>query len=94
MDNSYESITSILRQSLAGSRYDLSRLDQLTPNAEFESFGFDSLDMVEFFLRVQDEFQFTIKREDFPTLVSVASVRDYIEKQASENQASRSAATV
>jgi len=80
MNNTFESLTDILRQSLAGTRYDVSRLEKLTANSHFENFGFDSLDMVEFFLRVQDEYSFTIKREDFSRLVSMGAVQNYIEQ--------------
>ena len=87
MENSFESLRSVLRQSLAGTRYDMSRLDELSPDSHFEDFGFDSLDMVEFFLRVQDEFDFTIKREDFSSLISMRAVQHYIEQTLAHSQA-------
>lgn len=94
MNNTYTALVEILRQSLAGTRYDMSRLSQLTPDSHFEAFGFDSLDMVEFFLRVQDEFQFTIKREDFSGLVSIATLQRYMELHAvgARNEASAAGA--
>jgi len=82
MDNTHETLTQVLRHSLAGGRYDFTKFDRMAPDSRFDDLGIDSLDMVDFFLRVQDEFSFTIKREDFSHLTSIAQVRDYIERNA------------
>jgi acyl carrier protein len=69
----------ILHQSLEGGDYDLDALQrQLQSGAGFEEAGLDSLDMTEFFLRLQDQFKIAIRREDYPELTSIGRVEDFL----------------
>jgi len=74
-----DTIMAILWQSLEGGDYDLEELQQkLALDSQFEEFGFDSLDMVDFLLRIEDHFNITIPQEDYSNLGSIAAVQAYI----------------
>jgi len=74
-----DTIMAILWQSLEGGDYDLEELQQkLALDSQFEEFGFDSLDMVDFLLRIEDHFNITIPQEDYANLGSIAAVQAYI----------------
>jgi acyl carrier protein len=74
-----DTIMAILWQSLEGSDHDLEKLKQkLEIDSQFEDFGFDSLEMVDFLLRIEDHFNIAIPQEDYANLVSIAAVQTYI----------------
>jgi acyl carrier protein len=74
-----DTVFNLLWQSLEGGSYDLPRLKQeIRADSPFEEFGFDSLDMVDFTLRVQEHFRIPIRQDDIPTLVSIEAVEAYI----------------
>jgi acyl carrier protein len=74
-----DTIFNLLWQSLEGGTYNIPQLKQdLQADSLFEDFGFDSLDLVDFTLRVQERFRISLRQEDLPTLVSVEAVEAYI----------------
>ena len=74
-----DTIMEILWQSLEGSDHNIEELKQkLESDSQFEDFGFDSLDMVDFLLRLEDHFNITIPQEDYAHLGSIAAVQAYI----------------
>ncbi len=74
-----DTVFNLLWQSLEGGTYDLPRLKQeIRVDSPFEEFGFDSLDLVDFTLRIQEHFRIPIRQEDLPTLVSIEAVEAYI----------------
>ena len=77
-----DTIMEILLQSLEGGDHNLAELKQkLAVDSQFEDFGFDSLDMVDFLLRIEDHFNITIPQEDYANLGSIAAVQAYISAQ-------------
>ena len=77
-----DTIMEILWQSLEGGDHNLDELKQkLAVDSQFEDFGFDSLDMVDFLLRIEDHFNITIPQEDYAHLGSIAAVQAYISAQ-------------
>ena len=79
MERTDNTIIEILWQSLEGGDYDLEELKQkLEIDSQFEDLGFDSLDMVDFLLRLEDHFKIAIPQEDYPNMVSISAVQTYI----------------
>ena len=77
-----DTIMEILWQSLEGGDHNLAELKQkLAVDSQFEDFGFDSLDMVDFLLRIEDHFNITIPQEDYANLGSIAAVQAYLSAQ-------------
>ncbi len=74
-----ETLKGILWESLDGGDQDIDRLKvELTDDASFEDFGLDSLEMTDFFLRIQDHYRLTIQQEDYADLGSLAAVKAYV----------------
>jgi len=74
-----DTIMAILWQSLEGGDHDLEELKhKLQIDSQFEDFGFDSLEMVDFLLRIEDHFNIAIPQEDYANLGSIAAVQAYI----------------
>ena len=75
-----DTIMAILWQSLEGGDHDLEELKQKhwQIDSQFEDFGFDSLEMVDFLLRIEDHFNIAIPQEDYANLGSIAAVQAYI----------------
>lgn len=79
MERTDNTIIEILLQSLEGGGYDLEELKQkLDVDSQFEDLGFDSLDIVDFLLRLEDHFNITIPQEDYANIVSISAVQAYI----------------
>jgi acyl carrier protein len=77
-----DTIMEILWQSLEGGDHNIEELKQkLEVDSQFEDFGFDSLDMVDFLLRLEEHFNITIPQEDYANLGSIAAVQAYISAQ-------------
>jgi acyl carrier protein len=73
-------IFEILWQSLRGGNYDLDELRvKLSPDSRFDEAGIDSLDMTDFFIRIEERYQVKILQEDYPNLASVRSLQGYLE---------------
>ena len=73
-------ILDILWQSLRGGDYDLEAMKStLGPDSSFEDAGIDSLDMTDFFIRIEDRYQVKILQEDYPHLDTVRRLHRYLE---------------
>lgn len=60
--------------------------DAVTPDATFvEDLGADSLDTVDLFMAIEDEFGVSISDEDAESIVKVQDAVDYISKNAESN---------
>jgi acyl carrier protein len=80
--NSEKTVFEILLQSLEGGHYNIEALkNDLHADSSFAEIGIDSLEMVDFYLRIQERFQITIQQEDFDKLTSVGAVQAYIESK-------------
>ncbi|HJQ32415.1 MAG TPA: phosphopantetheine-binding protein [Pyrinomonadaceae bacterium] len=79
-----QTVMDILWQSLAGGRYNVEELkSRARPDSRFDELGLDSLDVVDFFLRIQDHFNVRMREQDYTDLTSVEAVQTYVnEKQA------------
>jgi len=86
MENLPEKLRELLKTSLQGGNYDPESLDHLQPDALLEDLGIDSLDMTDFFLRVQDACNCRIKREDFSRLISLSAIQAYLEQSTDPAQ--------
>lgn len=76
-------ILDILWQSLRGGDYDLEDMQRkIRPESRFEDLGIDSLDMTDFFLRIEDRYQVKILQEEYPSLATVGCLRDFLVKKA------------
>ena len=73
----------LLWQALDGGDHDLEALKRkMTANDSFKDMGLDSLDVTDFYLRLQDHFKITLRREDYPNLSSVGGVQSYLRTHA------------
>lgn len=82
IEQSYATIKDILWQSLEGGEHDLQVLEQhLEADSKFDTLGFDSLELVDFFLRLEEYFNISIPQEDYATMDSIESVQDYVENR-------------
>jgi acyl carrier protein len=77
-------VKEILWQSLAGGRYNVEEMKgKVRLDSRFDELGLDSLDVVDFFLRLQDHFKVRMREQDYTDLVSIEAVQTYInEKRA------------
>ena len=72
-------ILDLLWQSLKGGNYDLDDMKRkVQPDSLFEEMGIDSLDMTDFFLRIEDRFQVKIQQEEYANLSSVRRLQTYL----------------
>jgi acyl carrier protein len=69
-----------LWQSLRGGDYNLEEIRQnIHSNSRFEDFGIDSLDMTDFFLRIEEQYGVKIPQAEYPNLESIARIRAFLE---------------
>lgn len=72
-------ILDILWQSLKGGDYDLQEMKgKVRSDSRFEDLGIDSLDMTDFFIRIEDRYQVKIRQEEYPSLASVGLLREFL----------------
>ena len=76
----------ILWTSLAGSNYDL---DALKSRAHADSrlaedLGLDSLDLLEFYLRLGDSFDITVTEDDYANLTSIEAIVAFLDERVSQ----------
>lgn len=72
-------ILDILWQSLKGGDYDLDDMKaKVRSDSRFEDLGIDSLDMTDFFIRIEDRYQVKIRQEEYPGLASVGLLREFL----------------
>jgi len=78
-------IAEILWESLKGGDYDIPALKKTVHDeSKLEDIGLDSLDMTDFFIRVEDQYKISIQREEYPRLDSLRAIELYVkEKTAS-----------
>ena len=81
-------ILDILWQSLRGGDYDLEDMKRkVRSETHFENLGIDSLDMTDFFIRIEDRYQVKILQKDYSSLASVGSLRDFLTARVSSEPA-------
>ncbi len=86
-------ILDILWQSLRGGDYDLEKMrTEMGPDSSFEDAGIDSLDMTDFFIRIEERYQVKILQEDYPNLDSVHRLHVYLAANAGSAAERREAA--
>lgn len=83
-DHDTQAVWETLWQSLDGARYDI---DSLRARARDDSHlveeaGMDSLDLLEFYLRLGEKFNIDLTEEDFPQLISVTAIALYLKGKA------------
>src|SRR5947208_17013033 len=81
--NETTEIWNILLESLNADRYDLDSLkNQVTEDCNFASdLSIDSLDLLEFFLRLEDHFNVSIPQEEYAKLTSVRAIRLFLKSK-------------
>jgi acyl carrier protein len=56
----------------------------ITDNAHFvKDLGFDSLDIVDMIMQLEQEFSISIPDEDYPRITSIRSLMEYLQEQQS-----------
>lgn len=80
-DGIFEEVRSaISKQSDDNPNMESIDVEEIVPTAELvTTLGFDSLDLVEIFMALENKFEFIIPDEDYDRLKSVQDVVDYIE---------------
>jgi len=74
-------ILDVLWQSLSGGNYDLDAMkSRLNLDSRFDEFGIDSLDMTDFFIRIEDVYKIKIRQEDYAHFESVRNLQEYLQK--------------
>lgn len=82
--NTETEVLDVLWQSLKGGNYDLEALKpNLQPDARFEDLGIDSLDMTDFFIRIEERYKVKIKQEDYAHLQTVRALTQYVDTRRS-----------
>jgi len=72
-------IAEILWESLKGGDYDIPTLKQtVRDDSRLEDIGLDSLDITDFFIRVEDQYNISIQREDYPQLATLRAIELYV----------------
>ena len=72
--------------SLDGSRYDVQSLKTTArENSHFvDDLGLDSLDLLEFYLRLDERFNVNLTEDDYPKLTTVEATTAYLKAKAAE----------
>ena len=85
-DDDTRAVWETLWQSLDGYRYDIGALQaRAHDNSHLvDDIGMDSLDLLEFYLRLDEKFNLSLAEEDYPQLISVAAIADYLKGQAAQ----------
>ncbi len=82
--NTEAEILDVLWQSLKGGNYDLEALKpKMQPNAHFDDLGIDSLDMTDFFIRIEERYKIKIRQEDYAHLQTVSALTQYVDQRRS-----------
>lgn len=79
-----ETVWEVLWESLDGSVRNLGALrESAREDARFmEDMGLDSLDLLEFYLRLDEKFGVSLTEDDYPELTSVKTVVSFLEIRA------------
>ena len=79
----HTTLMNMLWQSLEGGDYDLEALQQnLKAHSEFAEFGVDSLEFVDFIVRIEDHFNISIPQEEYANLGSISAMQAYLQDHA------------
>ena len=74
-----DEVINVLWDSLAGSNTELMELrSKVHDGADFKELGLDSLDALDYYLRLQDAFDVDITSDDFFRLTSFSEIAAYI----------------
>jgi|GEM_PF-1172300 len=74
-----EDIKGLLFRAMQGSVTDVGHLrSALTAESRFQDAGIDSLDLVEFFVRLQERYKIAIPQEEYADLTSLDAVQRYV----------------
>jgi len=72
----------ILWESLRGGDYDLNEMKRsIRSDSNFGDLGIDSLDITDFFLRIESRYQVRILQEEYPNLDSMARLRAFLQSK-------------
>ncbi len=83
-----QTLHELLWQSLEGEDINLPDLkSRLGTDSHFGDLGLDSLTMVEFFLRLQNHFNISIRQEDYPHLFSLDTVHAFVQEKTTARKA-------
>jgi acyl carrier protein len=75
-------IEGILWDSLEGGTVDTEALKKrLKLDSDFRELGIDSLDLVDFVVRIQGHFKIAISQEEIPGLLSLEAMRRHVEEK-------------
>jgi acyl carrier protein len=85
-DNQTRAVWEALWTSLDGSRYDVPSMKTTArENSHFvDDLGLDSLDLLEFYLRLDEEFNVSLTEDDYPKLTSVEATTAYLKAKAAQ----------
>lgn len=77
-------IWDILWESLAGGSYDIDSLRiRARDDSHFvEDLSIDSLDLLEFYLRLDENFRVSLAEDDYPSLTSVQAIATFLKARA------------
>lgn len=77
-------IREILWESLQGSHHDIDGLKTKARDDDdlAEDLGMDSLDLLEFYLRIGENFKIDLTEDDYPQMTSVATIAEFIKVKA------------
>jgi acyl carrier protein len=77
-----KTVEEMLWESLAGGNYDVDALKKTTqPDTRFDELGLDSLDVIDFYLHVQDHYKITMREEDYSDLTSIEAVQAFVKEK-------------
>ena len=73
----------LLWRSLNGGNYDIESLrTRVRDDSSFvEEMGIDSLDLVEFYLRLEEHFNVKLDADDYPGLTSVQAITTFLQEK-------------
>jgi acyl carrier protein len=85
-DDDTRAVWETLWQSLDGYRYDIDALQARARDDShlIDDIGMDSLDLLEFYLRLDEKFNVSVAEEDYTQLSSVAAIADYLKGKAAQ----------
>jgi len=85
IDDEKRVVAELLWEALDGGHYDLTVLKAMPDDAHFvKDIGIDSLDLMEFILRVEERFSVKISDDDYSSLTSVSAVAEFLQSQKAE----------
>ena len=76
-------VREVLWESLEGGNYDLEAMKKVVhDDAHFvRELGIDSLDLIEFYLRIEDLFKVKLSEDDYGNLASISAIGAFLENR-------------